>query len=180
MFSPAAPSEMFLRPLQSHPIAPRTAPLCTPPSAPPLRGNPRCIQAGWAAQRACRLLSSLTNLHRSCLGASSSAVTSLAAMRMCWTRPASGGATALFPSHPQQTPTPSTSTARQTPACRWRTARPTSLLLKTLSPSAVPTRVRGRTQAARRRGGSKCSSLSSQRITWTTTGVLTSRFYGGR
>lgn len=179
MFSPAAPLETSQRSLQFHPIAPRTAPLCTHPSALPLSGNPRCIQAGWAAQRACQLLSSLTNLHRSCLEASSSAVTFLAAMRMSWTHPASGGAMALFPSHPQQTPTPSTSTARQTPACRWRTARPTSLLQKTLNQSAVPTRVRGRTQAARKRGGSKCSSLSSQRITWTTTGVLTSSFYGG-
>lgn len=177
MFSPAAPSEMFQRPLQFHPIAPRTAPLCTHPSALPFIGNPRCILADWAAQRACQLLFSLTNLPQSCLEASSSAVKFLAAMRMSWTHPASGGAMALFPSHPQQIPTPSISTARQTPACRWLTARPTSLLRKTLNQSAVQTRVRGHTQAARKRGGSKCSSLSSQRITWTTTGVLTERFY---
>lgn len=160
-------------------MAPRTAPQCTHPSVLPLSASPQCIQADWAAQRACQLLFSLTSLHQSCLEVSSSAVTFLAATRMSWTRHASGGAMALFPSHPRPIPTPSINTVQQTPVCLWPTARPISLPLKTLNPSAVQMRVRGHTQAARKREGSKCSSLSSHHITWRTTGVLKRRVYSG-
>lgn len=93
-------------------------------------------------------------------------------MRTSWIRHVSEGATAHFLSRPQQIPTPSISTARQTPACLWPTARPTSPPPRTLSQSAAPMRVQGHTRAARRRGGSRCSSHSSPRITWRTTGQL--------
>lgn len=102
---------------------------------------------------------------------SSSVVKFLAATRMSWTRHVSGGATARFPSHPQRIPTHFISTVQQTPVCLWLTVRPTSLLLKSLSQSAVQMKDRGLTRAARRRGGSRCSSHSSH-ITWRITGQL--------
>lgn len=168
----AVPKEKSRSSHQYHPIAPRTALQCAHPSVPLLNGSRLCNQVDWAAQRACQLLSLPISLHQSCPVVSSSAARSPAAMRTSWIRHVSAEATAHFPSRLQPTPTPFISTALQTPACPWRTARPTFQLLRNLSQSAVQMRVQERTQAEKRRGGSRCSSHSSPRITWRTTGQL--------
>lgn len=165
----AAHWEKFQRSHLFHPTVPRIAPRYGHPSA--LRSNVShlCTPVGWAAPKACQLLSSPTSHLQCSQAACSSAARFPAVTRTSWIHLVSVEATARFPSRRRRTRTLSISTVLLTPACPWLTARPTSLPLRSLSQSAVPTRDQGRTQAARRKGG---SNRSSHRTTWRTTGQI--------